>query len=47
REGIQCANFFAKLGASTDVDFISHDCPSEGVQDLFKNDALGTLFLRD
>ncbi|PNX61623.1 hypothetical protein L195_g052555, partial [Trifolium pratense] len=37
REGNQCVDFFAKLGASSDIDFISHDCPPEGVQDLLKN----------
>ncbi|CAJ2646060.1 unnamed protein product [Trifolium pratense] len=47
REGNQCADFFAKLGASSDADFTNHDCPPEGVQDLLKNDALGILFQRD
>ncbi|XP_045809964.1 uncharacterized protein LOC123904334 [Trifolium pratense] len=43
REDNQCADFFAKLGASSNTDFISHDCPPEDVQDLLKNDALGTF----
>ncbi|CAJ2635885.1 unnamed protein product [Trifolium pratense] len=47
REGNQCADFFAKLGASSDADFTNHDCPPEGVQDLLKNDALGILFQKD
>ncbi|MCI44059.1 replication protein A1-like protein, partial [Trifolium medium] len=40
REGNQCANFFAKLGASSDADFSSHDSPPEGVRDLIRNDAI-------
>ncbi|XP_045797947.1 uncharacterized protein LOC123892169 [Trifolium pratense] len=47
REGNQCADFFAKLGASSDADFTNHDSPPEGVQDLLKNNALGILFQRD
>jgi hypothetical protein len=47
REGNQCANFFAKLGASSDVDFLTHVSPPEGVRDLLRNDATGTFFLRD
>jgi ribonuclease HI len=47
REGNQCANFFAKLGASSDADFLIHVSPPEGVRNLLKNDAMGTFFLRE
>jgi hypothetical protein len=47
REGNQCADFFAKLGATSDVDFLTHASPPEGVRDLLRNDAMGTFFLRD
>ncbi|MCI64955.1 hypothetical protein A2U01_0086213, partial [Trifolium medium] len=38
--------FFAKLGVSSDVDFVTHTSPPEGVHDLLRNDAMGTFFLR-
>ncbi|MCI50277.1 glucan 13-beta-glucosidase, partial [Trifolium medium] len=47
REGNQCADFFAKLGATSDVDFLTHASPPEDIRDLLRNDALGTLFRRD
>ncbi|MCH94411.1 S-like ribonuclease [Trifolium medium] len=46
REGNQCADFFAKLGASSDADFSTHAFPPEGVRDLLRNDAMRTFFLR-
>jgi hypothetical protein len=30
----QCADLFAKLGVSSDVDFLTHDSPSKGVRDF-------------
>jgi hypothetical protein len=42
----QCANFFAKLGASPDADFMSHAFPPESIGDLIINDAIGTFFPR-
>jgi hypothetical protein len=45
REVNQCADFFAKLGASSDVDFLTYASPPEGVRDLLKNNATGTFFL--
>jgi hypothetical protein len=45
REGNQCANFFAKLGASSDAGFTTHVSPPEGIRDLLKNNTMGTLFL--
>jgi hypothetical protein len=47
REGNQCADFFAKLGASSDADFLIHTSPPEAVRDLLRNDAMGTFFLRE
>jgi hypothetical protein len=47
REGNQCADFFAKLGASSDADFLTRASPPEGVRDLLRNDAMGTFFLRE
>ncbi|GAU45207.1 hypothetical protein TSUD_139120 [Trifolium subterraneum] len=47
REGNPCADFFAKLGASSDVDFLTHTSPPEGVRDLLRNDAMRTLFIRE
>jgi hypothetical protein len=46
REWTQYADFFAKLGTSSDVGFLTHVSLSEDVHDLLKNDAMGTLFLR-
>jgi hypothetical protein len=47
REGNQCADFFAKLGAISIVDFLTHASPPEGVRDLLQNDTMGTFFLRE
>jgi ribonuclease HI len=47
REGNQCADFFAKLGSSSDADFLTHASPPEGVRDLLRNDAMGTFFIRN
>jgi hypothetical protein len=47
REENQCADFFAKLGALSDADFLTHTSPPEGIRDLLRNDATGTFFLRD
>ncbi|MCI14143.1 S-like ribonuclease [Trifolium medium] len=47
RERNQCADFFAKLGASSDADFLTHASPPKDIRDLLKNDAMGTLFLRN
>jgi ribonuclease HI len=46
REGNQCADFVAKLGASSDVYFLTHASPPEGLCDLLRNDAMRTFFLR-
>ncbi|GAU41508.1 hypothetical protein TSUD_302460 [Trifolium subterraneum] len=47
REGNQCADFLAKLGASSDADLIIHASPPDGIFDLLKSDSFGTFFLRD
>jgi hypothetical protein len=47
KEGNQCANFFAKLGASSDADFLTHASPSEDIHDLLRNDTMKILFHRD
>jgi hypothetical protein len=47
REGNQCANFFDKLGTSSDASFLTHVSPPKGVRDLLRNDAMGTFFLRE
>jgi hypothetical protein len=47
REGKQCADFFAKFGASSDASFLTPVSPPNGVRDLLKNDAMRTFFLRE
>jgi hypothetical protein len=46
REGNQCADFFAKLGALSDADFLTHASPLECIRNLLKNDTTGTFFFR-
>jgi hypothetical protein len=46
REGNQCVNFFAKLGASSYVDLSTHAFSPNCVRDLFKNDEMRIFFLR-
>jgi hypothetical protein len=43
--GNQCADFLAKLGASSDVDFLTQVSQPENVNDLLKNDAMRIFFL--
>jgi len=45
REGNQCADFLAKLGASSDDIFLSHQFPPDDLRLLLRIDASGTLFL--
>jgi ribonuclease HI len=47
REGNQCADFMAKLGASTDGELSVHSSPPEGLIPLLSTDELGTLFIRN
>ncbi|GAU28886.1 hypothetical protein TSUD_293380 [Trifolium subterraneum] len=47
REGNNCANFLAKLGASSDSDLTIHASPPEGFVDILRSDATGTFFLRE
>jgi hypothetical protein len=45
REGNQCTDVFAKLGASSDTDFLTHAFSPESIHDLLINDAIGTFIL--
>ena len=47
REGNQCADFLAKLGASSDDFMLLHPHPPDDLRPLLRIDASGTLFLRD
>jgi hypothetical protein len=47
RERNQCDDFFAKVGASSNTDFLTHVSSPEGVHKLLKNDTMETFFLRD
>jgi len=46
RERNQCADFLAKLGASSHVCFLEHQSPPHDLVSLLWNDAMGTAFLR-
>lgn len=46
REDNQCADFLAKLGASSDDILLAHPHPPDDFRPLLRTDALGTLFLR-
>jgi ribonuclease HI len=46
REGNQCADFIAKLGASY-IDLLLHESPPAGLDNFLRSDAAGTLFLRE
>jgi ribonuclease HI len=46
REGNQCADFMAKLGASTDDAFTIHSSPPELLLPLLRADEIGSLFVR-
>jgi ribonuclease HI len=46
REGNQCADFMAKLGASSDSDFVLHLTAPQELLNLLRADAMGTLFPR-
>ncbi|MCH80847.1 replication protein A1-like protein, partial [Trifolium medium] len=45
REGNQCADFLAKLGASSDNDLLIHNSSPEDMLDLLRSDVAGTFFL--
>jgi ribonuclease HI len=44
REGNQCADFMAKLGASSNIEFLLHASPPDYLLHLLKFDAAGTFF---
>ncbi|CAJ2677328.1 unnamed protein product [Trifolium pratense] len=46
REGNSCADFMAKLGASSDVEVLVHSSPPPGLRDLLSADSRGVFFLR-
>jgi len=46
REGNQCADFFAKLGATSDSHLVVHQSPPADLLSLLRADAMGTYFLR-
>ncbi|XP_024630785.1 uncharacterized protein [Medicago truncatula] len=46
REGNQCADLFAKLGATSNEEFTTYVTPPEDLIPLIKNDAMGTYFPR-
>jgi ribonuclease HI len=46
REGNQCADFLAKLGATSNEEFSTYDTAPTGLIPLIKNDAMGVLFPR-
>lgn len=46
REGNQCADFMAKLGANNNEDLSFHATPPSDLLPLIRNDAMGTSFPR-
>jgi len=46
REGNQCADFLAKLGANSDALFEVHHAPPTDLLPLLRADAIGTFFVR-
>ena len=46
REGNQCADFFAKVGANSDAELVIHHSPPADLLPLLRADALGTYFVR-
>jgi hypothetical protein len=46
REGNQCADLLAKLGAASDVDIIIHHTPPADLLGLLRSDASGVFFPR-
>jgi len=47
REGNHCADYTAKLEASSDVKLLHHNVPPTGLVNLLSSDATDTLFLRE
>lgn len=46
RQGNQCADHLAKLGASSNEECLFHATPPQELLDLIRFDAIGTLFPR-
>jgi len=47
KEGNQCADFFAKLGASSDVEFLRHESPSVNLKNSLQSDVAEIFYLRE
>lgn len=47
REGNQCADFLAKLGASSEIELLLHASPLEDLLPLLQIDAAGTFYSRE
>jgi hypothetical protein len=47
KEGNQCADFFAKLSASSDVEFLWHESYLVNLKNLIQSDAAEIFFLRE
>jgi hypothetical protein len=47
REGNNCADFLAKLEASSDFNLTIHASLPEGLFDILRSDAAETFFLRE
>jgi len=46
REGNQCADYMAKLGAASDNNFLVHSSATQGLLDMIRMDAMGSFFPR-
>jgi len=47
REGNQCADFMAKLGASSNIELLLHSSPPNDLMHLITTDAAGSFFSRE
>jgi len=47
REGNQCADFYAKLGANSDNELLYHASPPDDLLHLIRMNAVGTLYSRE
>ena len=47
RDGNQCADFFAKLGASSDVEFLRHKSPPMNLKIFLQSYAARIFYLRE
>jgi hypothetical protein len=47
REENQCADFFAKFDAISDVEFLRHESPLVNLKNSLQSDAAGIFYLRE